>query len=62
MEARGAIAYDRYGEEMRISEERVESNSTREFYDTLYLFGQVRIHACTAMIQYNTYLHSWINY
>ena len=41
VEARGTIAYDRYGEEMRITEERFESNSTREFYDTFYLYAQV---------------------
>ena len=44
-EARGTIAYDRLGEEMRITEERFESNSTREFYDTFYLYGQVKTHA-----------------
>lgn len=42
-EARGTIAYDRYGEEMRITEERFESNSTRVMYDTFYLYAQVRM-------------------
>lgn len=41
-EARGTIAYDRMGEEYRITEERFESNST-VFYDTFYLYGQVNI-------------------
>ena len=43
VEARGTIAYDRYGEEMRITEERLESNTTREYYDTFYLYVQVSL-------------------